>query len=302
MRHFLLWFVDSLGIGPCAVSENPLLAAHTPTLRSLLGGPLCVGSFPVHNGRCSAVALDATLGVAGRPQSGTGQVALLTGHNAAAAEGRHVPGFPTQRLRALLREDSLFARLRKRGICVALANAYPKALLRHPRARYGAFLYAAQAAGVHVHDLAALRRGEAVAGDLTGEGLALRGYPVQLVSPEEAGRRLARLTSKHNLTVFEFYGLDLATHGRTPQSVGMILERLDRALGAALEAFEPRTTMVVLTSDHGGAEGGDGRHTVNPVPLIAVGEGREAVVGRCRSLLDVAAALEEALVGTSSGA
>jgi 2,3-bisphosphoglycerate-independent phosphoglycerate mutase len=297
VRHLLLWFVDGLGIGQCADPDNPLLVAQVPTLRSLLGGPLCAASFPTRNGWCSAVALDATLGVPGRPQSGTGQVALLTGHNAAAAEGRHVPGFPTKRLRAVLGKHSLFARLRRRGVSVALANAYPEPFLRDPRARHGAFLEAARAAGVAVRDLVALGRGEAVAGDLTGEGLVLRGYPVQAVAPEEAGRRLVRLASRYGLTVFEFFALDLASHGRSPRPVAVVLEQLDRALGAALDGLDPRTTTLVLTSDHGGAEAPGGAHTANPVPLVAVGDARDAVVAGCHSLVDVAPALEAALTG-----
>ncbi len=295
MRQLLLWFVDGLGLGPCTATENPLLVAQTATLRSLLGGPLCAASFPTRNGWCSAVALDATLGVPGRPQSGTGQVTLLTGHNAAAAEGRHVPGFPTKRLRTVLREHSLFARLRRRGVSVALANAYPESFLRDPRARHGAFLEAARAAGVTVRDLVALERGEAVAGDLTGEGLVLRGYPVRAVTAEEAGRRLVRLASRYGLTVFEFFALDLASHGRFPNPVGVVLEQLDRALGAALDGLDPRTTTLVLTSDHGGAESWQGTHTTNPVPLVVVGKHAPGVARRCRSLVDVAPALEAAL-------
>lgn len=294
-RHLLFWFVDGLGLGPDG-PDNPLLRARTPTLRALLGGPVCAGSFPVRNGRCAAVALDCSLGVPGRPQSGTGQVALLTGCNAAALEGRHVPGFPTRRLRALLREHSLFARLRRRGASAAFANAYPEPFLRDPRARRGAFLQAAQAAGVQVRTLEALRRGEAVAGDLTGEGLLLRGYPVPVVAPEEAGRRLAQLASRYSLVVFEFFALDLASHGRGLKTVPEVLEELDRALGAALELLDLDDSLLVVTSDHGGAESADGGHTTSPVPLIACGAGSGAVAQRCTSIVDVAPALEAALV------
>ena len=45
--------------------------------------------------------LDATLGVPGLPQSGTGHVALLAGVNAPALHGRHQPHFPPVALRPL---------------------------------------------------------------------------------------------------------------------------------------------------------------------------------------------------------
>ncbi len=289
-QRVLFWFVDGLGLGP-AEPDNPLLRASAPNLRALLGGPVCAASFPVCNGRCAAVALDATLGVPGRPQSGTGQVALLTGCNAAALEGRHVPGFPTVRLRAVLQQQNLFLRLRVRGLPVALANAYPPGYLAAARRR-GAFVLAAQSAGLRLRDLDDLRAGEAVAADLTGEGLAARGHPVDVVTPEEAGRRLAALASRHAFTAFEFFALDLASHGRWPATVPQVMEALDRAVGAALAHLDPQADLLVLTSDHGGAESPDGNHTTNPVPLIAVGRGATELAGRCRSLVDVARAVE----------
>jgi 2,3-bisphosphoglycerate-independent phosphoglycerate mutase len=291
----VFWFVDGLGLGPEDPEDNPLLQADTPTLRSLLGGPLCAASFPACGEYCSAVALDATLGVPGRPQSGTGQVALLAGCNAAALEGRHVPGFPTARLRAVLRQDSVFRRLRARGLSVALANAYPPTFFSEVRRPRGAFAWAAEAAGVRLWDLEDLRRGQAVAADLTGEALARRGHPVPVVTPEEAGRRLGSFAARHAFTAFEFFALDLVAHGRWPGSVDAVLEQLDRALGAVLRTLDLDECLLVLTSDHGGAESRDGTHTTNPVPLVVVGKHACEVARRCRSLVDVAPALEAAL-------
>ncbi|MFN3285746.1 MAG: hypothetical protein ACK45F_05640 [bacterium] len=299
LPRVLFWFVDGLGLGPCG-DANPLVGAATPTLRRLLGGPLCAATFPVQDGRCAAVALDATLGVSGRPQSGTGQVALLAGCNAAALEGRHVPAFPTARLRAVLRQRNLLRRLQARGLPVALANAYPRAYLEDPRRPRGAFVLAAQSAGVLLRDLEHLRAGRAVAADLTGEGLAARGYPVDVVAPEEAGRRLAALVSGYAFTAFEFFALDLAAHGRWPAPVPAVLEQLDRALGAALDQLDLEDHLLVLTSDHGGAESPDGTHTTNPVPLILAGCRAHAVAARCKTVADVAPALEELLAGRPS--
>lgn len=292
----LFWFVDGLGLGS-EDAHNPLVRAQTPNLRALLGGPLCARSFPVWDRRRAAVPLDATLGVPGRPQSGTGQVALLTGVNAAALEGRHVPGFPTTRLRAVLQRRNLFRRLRACGLPVALANAYPAAYLQDGRRPRGAFLLAAGWAGLRLRDLEDLRAGRAVAADLTGQGLVARGHPVDVVSAEEAGRRLVALSGAHALTAFEFFALDLAAHGRWPLTVEAVIEQLDRALGSALAALDFDRDLLVLVSDHGGAESQEGAHTTNPVPLIAVGRGAPELAARCRSLVDVAPAVEAAVQG-----
>ncbi len=295
VRRVVLWFVDGLGLGPPDAAHNPLFAARTPTFTSLLGGPLCAGSLPAENGCTAAVPLDATLGVPGRPQSGTGQVALLAGYNAAAAEGRHVPGFPTARLREVLRRQSLFRRLRSRGLSVVLANAYPPAFFQPGRPPRGAFAFAAWSAGVRLRGLEDLDAGRAVAADLTGGGLAARGHPVRAVEPEEAGRRLAGLAQQHAFTAFEFFALDLTAHGRWPGSVAEVLEALDRALGAALQGLDPEDSLLVLTSDHGGAESPDGSHTTNPVPLVVWGRHARELAARCRSLVDVAPAVEAVL-------
>ena len=83
-RSVIFVFLDGVGLGP-ADESNPFWSAGTPTLRRLLGGPLVngvraqrlIGTLPV---LCRGI--DATLGVPGLPQSGTGQTALFTGINA----------------------------------------------------------------------------------------------------------------------------------------------------------------------------------------------------------------------------
>jgi bisphosphoglycerate-independent phosphoglycerate mutase (AlkP superfamily) len=66
-------------------------------------------------------------------------------------------------------------------------------------------------------------------------------------------------------------------------------------LGAVLRTLDLDECLLVLTSDHGGAESRDGTHTTNPVPLVVVGKHACEVARRCRSLVDVAPALEAAL-------
>ena len=86
-------FLDGVGLAP-AGPDNPLASADTPSLRALLGGPLTieqtkgcelgVGSWglvrnpqpPTPQLRTQLLfkAIDATLGVDGLPQSGTGRI------------------------------------------------------------------------------------------------------------------------------------------------------------------------------------------------------------------------------------
>ncbi|HUE96680.1 MAG TPA: hypothetical protein VMN39_08470, partial [Longimicrobiaceae bacterium] len=144
-----------MGIGSGDPTRNPLAAARLPTLRRLLDGAGMIADDlregPLHGASASLAMIDATLGVEGRPQSGTGQTALLTGVNVAQRLGRHFgPWVPTA-FREVLAEQSLFRRAGEVGHRVASANACPRRFAddlpgagRRPRA----FSFAARAAGV----------------------------------------------------------------------------------------------------------------------------------------------------------
>lgn len=275
MRLCLI-FLDGVGLGDDDPGHNPLVAVPTPTITGLLGHPLADGAKG--EGRTAPelvlVQADATLGLPGLPQSATGQTALLTGLNAAAAVGRHVTAYPTAALRALLREQSLFVRTRAAGRGVALANAYTPeyhAGIAAGRLRHGAFTVAALGAAVPLRTVDDLRRGEAVFHDLTNGRPREWGHDLPLRTPAEAGALLAAIAARHDLTVFEFFLSDLAAHGRVPEDVPTVVRLIDGLL-AGLLAARPADLTVLVTSDHGNLEDGrTRRHTRNPVPVLAIG-------------------------------
>jgi len=140
----------------------------------------------------------------------------------------------------------------------------------------------------------ALRRGEAVATDLTNQWIRKWGHDVPEVSPEDSGRVLARLAKDNDFTAFEFMLTDKAGHGRKGMDPVKIVERLDRAFAATIDASD-QSTLIVLTSDHGNIEESTSRHTRNAVPLIAVGPGHEQFAARVRAITDVAPTILELL-------
>jgi len=294
--HLLLIFVDGLGLGEEDRAINPVVRAETPNLDRLLGGRRLAGTNGVvRSALATMVPTDATLGVPGLPQSATGQATLLTGLNAPKLVGRHVQAYPTKALREVLGSYNLFTRLRRRGLDVALANAYSQEyfrLLEERKLREGAITLAARSSGTRLRSLEDLVNGEALFHDLTNEFLQRRGIPVDLRTPEEAGRVLASLGRAHHFTLFEFFLTDLVAHGRVDLDPADVVSRLDRFLGAAVEESDLSDTLIVLTSDHGNIE--DSRtpsHTRNPVPTLVVGEKREEVAGRIRDLTHLAPAI-----------
>ena len=128
-------FLDGVGIGVKDPSVNPLFAARMPALRSLFGGELpSLGRRRISSGTASVLPLDATLGVPGLPQSGTGQTSLFTGVNGAALAGKHFGPHPYSTLKPVIAERSIFRRLREAGKSPLFANAFPQRFFDYLRA------------------------------------------------------------------------------------------------------------------------------------------------------------------------
>jgi 2,3-bisphosphoglycerate-independent phosphoglycerate mutase len=273
-RRVLLLFLDGVGIGEADPGVNPFFQARLPVLRGLFPGGLPSLERPRGSGPGARhFPVDATLGVEGLPQSGTGQVALLTGVNAPRVLGRHFGPWPPVRLRPLLEERNLLRQAMDSGARVIFANAYPEGYpASRDRRRVAAPAWAADAAGLLTRDHRALARREAVASEIVNDGwrrvLGLTGVP--RISPREAGETLARLTAQADLTFFAHYATDLAGHRGGMAGSVEALERVDAFLGGVLDGL-PGDGELLLVSDHGNVEDVRGGHTRNPALGIRVG-------------------------------
>jgi hypothetical protein len=279
--HVLFLFVDGVGIGGEDPAVNPLAAARMPVLRSLFGGEIPF-STDAASPDTRMVRLDATLGVEGLPQSGTGQTSLFTGVNAAALIGKHFGPHPYSSLRPLLASHSLFSRLVASGRRCAFANAFPGRFFRyiaeHPN-RVTATTLSALGAGLPLAGAAELIAGSAVSADISGEGWKALGHPeTPVITPAEAGERLAGLARRHALVLFEYWHTDRAGHAQVMADAVRVLEGFDEMLGGVLDAMDRATTLLVLTSDHGNVEDLSVKtHTRNPVPALFAGHRADEV-------------------------
>ncbi len=302
----LFVFVDGVGVGADDRETNPLAALDLPALATLLGGTRPVaGATPSSpsaavGGRL--LALDACLGVAGLPQSGTGQTTLLTGVNAPAAVGEHQGPYPTAALKGVLAAASLFRRLRDAGRPVALANAFPAPYLERAArgtGRMGAIARAAHLAGVRLRGPDDLRAGRALSAFVTNAGWRERlGHPeLPDIDAAAAGRRLSALAQDHAFTLFEYYATDLAGHHPDRWPPANALRCLDDLIAGVLATWAPRD-VVVLASDHGNLE--DMRvatHTRNPALGAWCGPAPAVVPA---ALTDVAPAILAAVLGSDA--
>lgn len=274
LMSVLFLFLDGVGLAP-AGADNPLTEAPMPALRDLVGGPLTTEQAQQRADLLLA-PIDATLGVPGLPQSGTGQTALFAGFNAAAMHGRHQPAFPPVALRPLLMERSVLRRVVDQGGAATFANPFAPSYwqaVATRRVRRSASVIATEGAGLRFRDEDDLRAGHAVAWDITGAAMRGRGSTVPLIEPQAAGANLARLAHDHDLVLWESFLTDLAGHGRLPVSVADAIGRVDSMLAGLFAARRPQDTLVI-SSDHGNIESvAAPAHTRNPVLLLVVGPG-----------------------------
>lgn len=292
----ILFFVDGVGLAP-ASADNPLSVLPLPALRSALGAPLTLEAVQQREGLLLR-AIDATLGLDGLPQSGTGQMSILGGFNAAVLHGHHQAHFPPVALRPRLAQQNVFGHVRARGADVAFANVFGPNYwdaLAQRRVRPSASVVAAQGAGVRLRSLDDLLQARALCWDISAAQLRMREPDIPPQTPAQAGHILATLAQEYDFVYFESFLPDLAAHGRlshrwtsrrpghtsendaSDQPVDILgqiteaFECIDGLLGALLERVHANDTLV-LTSDHGNAESLSApAHTRNPVPLLVIG-------------------------------
>ncbi len=281
--RLLFIFLDGVGLGLPEAGLNPFVTAEIPHLMRLLNGqrPLA-GLPPLESDRAFFIPTDACLGVPGVPQSATGQGALVTGLNVPALVGEHWGPRPNPAIADIIRRESLFAKLKGRGLEAALLNAYPQRYfdaIRSGRRLYSAIPLAVAAAGIPLLTTADLCAGQALSADLTGErwrtDLGVSEAP--LYTLPQAGQKLAELARQRAFSFFEYWLPDYAGHRGTLAEARGLLEQLDAMLGGLLEAWDDEAGLIVITSDHGNLEDLSHRHhTLNRVPTLVIGAARAA--------------------------
>jgi len=202
-RRVLLFFIDGIGVGSDDPDQNPLASGEFPTLRLTRSRSPESPAGPPRQSR----GVDAGMGVAGLPQSATGQTAILTGVNASAAVGHHVSGFPGPTLRRILFDRSLLKQIREQGRSATFLNAFRPEYFEMPHAqrRLSATSLATLASGARFRSWEDLLEGRAVTHDLTHWRVRERGYDLPLRTPEEAGAIIAAEAMQNDFSLFEYF-------------------------------------------------------------------------------------------------
>lgn len=293
MENVLLFFIDGLGIGTRG-PHNPFDGLEEVAPLAIFQAERTLVPF---DGVLAPT--DACMGIAGRPQSASGQTTILTGINAPAAIGYHKQGFPNQALLDIIREHSIFIQLKKAGIQpIAFANTYTRAFFDSRPRWVSATTAAVEAAGLSFNTLPDLIAGRAVYQDFTNATLIERGETVKSRTPEEAGDVLSDIVAANKFTLYEYFITDKIGHAQDREAANRVLPMLARFIRTLLAKLDLERSTVILTSDHGNIEDLSVRnHTLNPVPTIVWGKGREMIASRTRSLVDITPAIVERLTG-----
>jgi 2,3-bisphosphoglycerate-independent phosphoglycerate mutase len=307
--RILFVFFDGMGLGENDPARNPFAAASLPTLTSLTAGKRWLrGLSPIESERATFIPTDACLGVSGRPQSATGQAAIMTGSNVPRRLGYHYGPKPNPEIASIIKKSGLIRRLADSGLRCGLLNAYPSSFIesvergkRLPSSNQMAL----RNGGAKLLDGSALLEKRALSADFTGEmwwrhaahhDAATKVWRTEfgndaqpVMTPEEAGAHMAALAESYDFSFFDCWLTDYIGHRGALSDAVSILERIDGVMKGLLSAWDDDEGVIVVTSDHGNIEDMSERsHTLNPVPTLVIGSARHQIAAGLSDLTDFA--------------
>ncbi|MEZ5425670.1 MAG: hypothetical protein R2747_05355 [Pyrinomonadaceae bacterium] len=279
----ILFFIDGLGIGRREAANplagegklEPLANFQNEKKEVFAGGRL--------------VPTDPCLGIEGRPQSASGQTTILTGINAPKHLGNHKQGFPNQKLRDLISQNSVFLQLKNLELGPnVFVNAYtPQFFAQTPRWK-SATTCALEAARIPFRKLPDLLGRKALFHDFTNRELRERGFDVPEFSPTDAAEILAEISTRHRFTLYEHFITDKIGHDMDFEKARLHLPELSRFIRETIKRLDLEKTTFILTSDHGNIEDLSVRnHTLNDVPTIIWGRKKAEVAAGIKDLSDI---------------
>lgn len=293
-QHILLIFLDGIGLGDDDPSTNPFAAASTPTLNQLANGHRWLrGVGKQTSARAIFIPTDPRMGVPGKPQSASGQAAILTGRNVPQLIGEHYGPRPNPPIRALLAEDNFFKQVIAHGMSAALIEAYPPRFhesINSGKRLRSSYQQALHEAGLPLFGEESIYSGDALAVDWTGEGWRSHlGYTdTPIYTPEEAGQRMVEISRRYQFAFFSHWMTDTIGHRGTVEDGARVLEMFDHVMAGALSTWDDAEGLMIITSDHGNMEDmNHGKHTENDVPTVVIGEGKEAFAEGLTTLADL---------------
>lgn len=289
--RLFLFFIDGIGIGESNPERNPLIQLGDAFL-----GPshFHSGHVPLRTSTVWLLPIDATLGVAGRPQSATGQTSFMTGINAAEKLGYHQQAFPNEQLLPLISSHNLLKVLMQNGVRATSANLYSHKYFSDRRKRrknmFPVSTLSIESAGIPFRYYKDYRLRRAVFADITNQMLKERGFNIKPIPPKRAASHVLNIFKRQDLVFFEYFLTDTYGHARKAAAIRHCVANINAFLRALWEQSKQEIDILII-SDHGNAEDMEvGDHTLNPVPFFLISSQAEkwaSKVPEPQSLLDI---------------
>ncbi|MGE5456944.1 MAG: alkaline phosphatase family protein [Methanococcaceae archaeon] len=296
MHSTLMIFIDGVGIGSPDPAINPFFRFPFRIFNELFGQ---IPSLEHQNMRRDNIFLfpvDACLDTEGLPQSGTGQVSIFCGVNAAKLIGQHFGPYPYSTLLPVLTEENIFKKFMDKGHTVAFVNAYPQLFFDYVNSgkqRLSATTMACRQNKMRLNDYNDLKAGNALSAEIDNSRWVTKmNYDLPILAPETAAERLMTISRNHTFTMFEYYLTDHLGHGRIKDALEYTLRVLDQFLFHILTNIDESEMTLIICSDHGNLEDLSVKgHTVNPALTITAGKFAASLASQIRSLPDIQPAI-----------
>ncbi len=252
-------FVDGVGIGQQDVSYNPCLHSNYQIFSPTINLPFNGIQF----------SLDACLGVNGLPQSATGQSSIYTGKNAAKLIGKHLFGFPNQKLKELLIKQSVFEKLNSLSYRCKFINAFRPVFFTSPEifnnVRLSVTSEMNRAARLPFCSIKDIKNKNALYHDFTNKELIEKGFQLPIFDSNTASKVLIDQSKKYDLILYEYFLTDKAGHSKNMKYAISEINKIESLIYMVIEKSEGTNTSIIVCSDHGNIEDLRSRsHTYNP--------------------------------------
>lgn len=284
-------FVDGVGIGENDPAKNPFFRKDYKFLKEYFGDIPHLQNQHLYNDNAYLFPVDACMDVEDIPQSGTGQTAIFCGVNAPKINGKHFGPFPPSSVVPIIKDQNILGLLNKKRKKVFFANAYPQIFFDYVnsgRQRLSVTTLSCLLSGIKLNDETDLRAGNALTAEIDNKRWNEKlNYNLELITPENAAKRLIRLSGQNDFTLFEFFFTDHLGHWRIKDEFEHITDNFDRFLFTILNEIESHTDLIIC-SDHGNFEDLSVKHhTLNPAMTITKGPNAKIFSEKIKSLYDI---------------
>ena len=289
MNHIILLFIDGVGIGKKDPLFNPFFKYEFKTFTEIFGAVPDLDNPVIRTNKGIIFPTDAVMGVAGFPQSGTGQTSIFCGMNAPKFVGKHFGPYPYSTLIPIIKETNIFHEFIRRGKKAFFMNAYPKVFfdyINSGKQRLSVTSLSSKLSGLKFNTVSDVRQGRALTAEITNERWNQRlGYNLKILKPSTAANRLLIAASQNDLVVYEYFLTDHLGHGRHEGDIEKTLNTLDEFLFSVFSKSDPEEYTILLCSDHGNFEDLSVKtHTMNPALTISWGRHSEFLYERIKDL------------------